>query len=145
MDLQAILLFPLHLGVLSLLHTVFATLRLVVVVAQLFENSRHQSTRPLATPAKDLADKRWTKVPRHLAVVLAPSKWSRRGGEEKQVMRLIEWCRQLGIPQLTVYDREGASPATHGCCTELTSPRVKVYSCRTPRRSLSSTRNGRCS
>ncbi|GAA6005274.1 hypothetical protein JCM11491_002642 [Sporobolomyces phaffii] len=102
MTLKAVLLFPLHLGVLLVLHTAFASIRLLVVVSQQFQSSRHQSTRTRSTPAADLATNRWTKVPRHLAVVLAPGTW-----REGQITRLIKWCRELGIAQLTLYDRQG--------------------------------------
>lgn len=111
MGLQTALLFPLHLGVLLILHSIFALVRLVHVVSQLFPQiSRHQSTS--SSPSVDLARKRWTKVPKHLAVVLAPVQW-RAGSQgdveakKEQLIKLMEWCKELGIPQLSVYDRDG--------------------------------------
>ena len=113
MGLQAFFLFPLHLGVLLVLHSIFALVRLAHVVSQVFPRiSRHQST----SPSLDLARKRWDKVPKHLAVVLAPVQWraGSKGDQEakrEQLRKLIEWCTELGIPQLSVYDRDG-TPTT---------------------------------
>ncbi|GAA5835306.1 hypothetical protein JCM5353_006728 [Sporobolomyces roseus] len=111
MGLQTALLFPLHLGVLLILHSIFAFVRLVHVVSQLSPQiSRHQSTS--SSPSLDLARKRWSKVPKHLAVVLAPVQW-RAGSQgdveakKEQLIKLMEWCKELGIPQLSVYDRDG--------------------------------------
>ncbi|GAA5880869.1 hypothetical protein JCM1840_003306 [Sporobolomyces johnsonii] len=113
MTLTAALLLPLHLLVLLLLHTVFALLRLLRLVSRLRpSSSRTQLDAASSSPTEDLRQGRWSKVPRHLAVVLAPT--ARRAGsaedvaeKREQLARLMRWCSELSVEQLTVFDRDG--------------------------------------
>ncbi|GAA5921204.1 hypothetical protein JCM1841_001200 [Sporobolomyces salmonicolor] len=113
MKLTAALLLPLHLLVLLLLHTVFALLRLSRLVSRLRPcSSRTQLHAAAPSPTEDLRQGRWSKVPRHLAVVLAPT--ARRAGraedvaeKREQLAGLMRWCSELSVEQLTVYDRDG--------------------------------------
>ncbi|GAA5898892.1 ditrans,polycis-polyprenyl diphosphate synthase [Sporobolomyces salmoneus] len=112
MDFLPLLLFPLHLSILLLLHTTFALLRFFRILSRL--SSRHQSTPSSSSspsPATDLADRRWEKVPKRLAVILSPvgNGRGRRGkGGIEEVQRLVGWSRELGVLDLTVYDRDGS-------------------------------------
>ncbi|GAA6043344.1 hypothetical protein JCM8097_008037 [Rhodosporidiobolus ruineniae] len=116
------LLFPLHLTVILSLHACFAGSRALRLVAHLFPLSIFPALRRRPSPpnpTNDLAAGRWTKVPKHLAVRLAPGGrgwafWRRRDDEDKalrerteQVRRLAGWCRELGVVTLSVYDETG--------------------------------------
>ncbi|GAA5941361.1 ditrans,polycis-polyprenyl diphosphate synthase [Sporobolomyces koalae] len=113
MGFERVALYPLHVAVLATLHVVFASIRLARVVVRL-QPSRHRDQSILAcpSPSADLASERWNKVPRHLAVILAPTKW-RPGSEQdlsnkrQQLNELIRACKHLGIAELSVYDRDG--------------------------------------
>ncbi|GAA6058648.1 hypothetical protein JCM10212_004059 [Sporobolomyces blumeae] len=110
MDVTAVVLFPLHVGVLAFLHVVFALIRLARVVLQLSPSL--DARAPHHSPREDLAARRWTKVPKKLAVVLAPVDWRPGtkgdvGAKMDQVDKLVRWSRELGIEQLVVYDRQG--------------------------------------
>ncbi|GAA5877852.1 hypothetical protein JCM8547_002697 [Rhodosporidiobolus lusitaniae] len=113
--LSRALLLPLHLSVIVSLHACFAGCRALHLLAHLFPRASRRRTQP--GPADDLARGRWQKVPKHLAVRLAPGgrgwRWWTSEGEDKamklrQVEQLVGWCRELGIATLTVYDETGA-------------------------------------
>ncbi|GAA5845507.1 hypothetical protein JCM11251_001658 [Rhodosporidiobolus azoricus] len=119
--LTRVLLLPLHLSVIVSLHACFAGCRALRLAAHLLPRLqltlKRQETRP--TPTGDLAAERWKKVPKHLAVRLAPARvgWRlfpwRRGEEDElremveQVEQLVAWCRELGIETMSIYDETG--------------------------------------
>ncbi|BGP13523.1 hypothetical protein JCM10213v2_001449 [Rhodosporidiobolus nylandii] len=122
--LTRVLLFPLHLSVLLTLHTAFAGCRLARLVAHLLPSLR-RPRRP--TPAGDLAAGRWSKVPKHLAVRLAPGGWwwSRASDEDEVVRERVEqvrllagWCDELEIETLSVYDETADVAAALGLTAE---------------------------
>ncbi|BGP26708.1 di-trans-poly-cis-decaprenylcistransferase-like protein [Rhodotorula toruloides] len=108
------LLFPLHLAVLASLHAVLASARaarLVVRLASLVSFPQLRQHEPV-TPAEDLKRGRWTKLPKHLAVILAPARTAsdlRQAVPVKveQLRKLLGWSRDLGIATLSVYDETG--------------------------------------
>ncbi|GAA5971111.1 hypothetical protein JCM3765_001993 [Sporobolomyces pararoseus] len=108
--IQSILLFPLHLSILLLLHSIFASIRLVGLIKKLLVIHQHQhesTTSPTPTPTRDLIDKRWNKLPKHLGIVLTSTSPSTKKRDLNRVVKWVEWCKQLGITDLTLYDREG--------------------------------------
>ncbi|GAA5975566.1 hypothetical protein JCM11641_003536 [Rhodosporidiobolus odoratus] len=115
LTLNKIPLLPLRAAVIVSLHACFASCRAIRLLVHLLPLRFARRRRP--TPAGDLAAGRWTKLPRHLAVRLAPSgfRWTlwRRGQDKElhvkveQVQRLAGWCSELGMQSLTVYDETG--------------------------------------
>ncbi|BGP42527.1 hypothetical protein JCM10450v2_006626 [Rhodotorula kratochvilovae] len=109
------LLYPLHLAVLASLHAVLASsrcVRLVALLARLVPLPAFARWRGEPSPAQDLHQKRWRKLPRHLAVALVPGRgsWTGVGALEDKVdgvRRLLEWCRELGVRTLSVYSETG--------------------------------------
>lgn len=108
------LLYPLHLAVLVSLHAVLATSRATRLAFRL----GHLVFRPWfprrrsapASLSDDLANQRWSKLPRHLAVSLVSGGGG--GGEQRQrhvgiLKSLLQWSRQLGVTTLSVYDETG--------------------------------------
>lgn len=134
MLLQAVLL-PFQLAVLCILHLIFAITRLVALVRQL--SHRSSSTRSRSTTAQDsdhdeqqvtksVAAGRWSKLPRHLAVVLVSgtqhSFWTtklRKGkassdnvdedlhGMIQDLRVLLRYCDQVGVQDVSIYDERG--------------------------------------
>lgn len=109
------LLLPLHVTVLASLHAVLASTRLLRLIARLAALVPLPRFRQHAepTPAADLRQKRWQKLPKHLAVALVPGTGSWAGlwalqHKVAQVRRLLGWSRELGIQTLSVYDETGA-------------------------------------
>lgn len=49
------------------------------------------------------------RVPRHLAVVFAWPNASRKAVHAalEDVWRLVQWCKQVGVAELTIYDKKG--------------------------------------
>lgn len=136
------LLYPLHLAVLVSLHAVLATSRATRLAFRL----GHLVFRPwfprrraeLASLSDDLANQRWSKLPRHLAVSLVSG-----GGEQRQchvgiLTSLLQWSRQLGVTTLSVYDETGASLmsssnrlVSHELKQTVSSRLVQALSCET--------------
>ncbi|BGP10372.1 hypothetical protein JCM10049v2_006255 [Rhodotorula toruloides] len=108
------LLFPLHLAVLASLHAVLASARaarLVLRLASLVPFPRLRQHEAV-TPSDDLKRGRWNKLPKHLAVILAPARTasdSLQAVQDKveQLRKLLGWSRELGIATLSVYDETG--------------------------------------
>lgn len=112
------LLYPLHLAVLVSLHAVLATSRATRLAFRLGHLvfrpciSRRRRSAPASSLSDDLANQRWSKLPRHLAVSLV----SGGGGSEQRqrhvglLKSLLQWSRQLGVTTLSVYDETGVSP-----------------------------------
>ncbi len=119
------LLLPFQLGLLVVLHSVFALLRLVHVLSHLPLIFR-QAIFPLADPTSEPAPidqdrKRWTKTPKHLAVILVPGVelrswiWRSRADQDRrelarlqvELTKLVGWAKTLGLSSLSVYDRRG--------------------------------------
>lgn len=119
------LLYPLHLAVLASLHAVLASSRCVRLISRLAQllplHLPRRRRKGPSSAAQDLASKRWSKLPRHLAVALVPG----RGGSEgldalrdkvDGVRRLLQWCAELGIGALSVYDETGALASPLAVC-----------------------------
>ncbi|TKA54012.1 hypothetical protein B0A53_03294 [Rhodotorula sp. CCFEE 5036] len=109
------LLYPLHLAVLVSLHAVLATSRATRLAFRLGHLvfrpwfPRRRRSAPASSLSDDLADQRWSKLPRHLAVSLVSGG---QGGEQRQrhvgiLQNLLQWSRQLGVTTLSVYDETG--------------------------------------
>lgn len=124
------LLLPLQVVVILVLHTCFALSRLVTLLRQLPLLARAQAERAAASTAQIDEDRlRWKKTPRRLAVSFATGRqWSlsgwtsssssgserKRRGEEREVRKVVEdvrrlvtWCDQLGMEELSLYDEQG--------------------------------------
>ena len=112
------LLYPLHLAVLVSLHAVLATSRATRLAFRLGHLvfrpwfPRRRRSAPASSLSDDLANQRWSKLPRHLAVSLVSGG---QGGEQRQrhvgiLQKLLQWSRQLGVTTLSVYDETGVSP-----------------------------------
>ncbi|GAA6054494.1 hypothetical protein JCM3770_001016 [Rhodotorula araucariae] len=109
------LLFPLHLAVLASLHAVLASsrcVRLVALVARLvpFPIPWRRAAGP--SLGADLQQKRWRKLPCHLAVSLVPGRRGASGvgaleAKVASVRRLVAWSSELGVRTLSVYDETG--------------------------------------
>ncbi|KAG0660336.1 hypothetical protein C6P46_004636 [Rhodotorula mucilaginosa] len=113
------LLYPLHLAVLVSLHAVLATSRATRLAFRLGHLvfrpwfPRRRRSAPASSLSDDLADQRWSKLPRHLAVSLVSGG---QGGEQRQrhvgiLQNLLQWSRQLGVTTLSVYDETGYAEA----------------------------------
>ncbi|GAA5972262.1 hypothetical protein JCM8115_006546 [Rhodotorula mucilaginosa] len=109
------LLYPLHLAVLVSLHAVLATSRATRLAFRLGHLvfrpwfPRRRRSAPASSLSDDLANQRWSKLPRHLAVSLVSGG---QGGEQRQrhvgiLQKLLQWSRQLGVTTLSVYDETG--------------------------------------
>ncbi|EJD55408.1 hypothetical protein AURDEDRAFT_42995, partial [Auricularia subglabra TFB-10046 SS5] len=59
------------------------------------------------------------KVPRHIAVTLVHERDAAsaavRAALIESTRRVVRWCEELQIPELSIYDRHGA-PANLSCC-----------------------------
>lgn len=121
---------PFQLGLLVVLHSIFALFRLVHVLSHLALICR-QAIRPLQDPTSTSASidqdcKRWNKTPKHLAVILIPGielrswVWPSRADNHtrelnrltRELANLVGWAKTLGLSSLSVYDRRGLL-ATH--------------------------------
>ena len=126
----SLLLLPLQAAVILILHACFAFSRLVTLLQQV-----HLQRRPTTSSASVPGSKadierdqaRWKKTPRKLAVSFVPgTRWSsairwwksRRerelDDERAELAKLVEdtrkllaWCDQLGIEELSLYDEQG--------------------------------------
>ncbi|BGP34357.1 hypothetical protein JCM10296v2_006172 [Rhodotorula toruloides] len=112
--MSARLLLPLHLAVLASLHAVLASARAARLVLRLASLVPFPTLRQheAVTPEDDLRSGRWNKLPKHLAVVLAPARTAsdfRQAVQDKveQLRKLLGWSRELGIATLSVYDETG--------------------------------------
>lgn len=144
------LLFPLHLAVLASLHAVLASARaarLVVRLASLVPLPRLRQHEAV-TPADDLKRGRWKKLPKHLAVILAPARAAsdiRQAVQDKveQLRKLLGWTRELGIATLSVYDETGARSFSLRPLRPLTRPVFRRTSRRGGFRGVDCTRDVR--
>ena len=119
------LLLPFRLCLLVLLHSAFALFRLLHVLSHLPLIFR-QAIFPLADPASEPAlidedRKRWSKTPKHLAVILVPGMelrswvWGSKADHDRrelarlrvELTKLVDWAKTLGLTSLSVYDRHG--------------------------------------
>lgn len=68
------------------------------------------SVIPSRKPKPLLARRR--KLPTHVSLILVPDPENRNLNEEKAVIkqcieRAVDWCQTLGIPRLSIYEKEG--------------------------------------
>jgi len=102
---------------LALLHAIYS---LVVASISLF---RHL-TRP--TPEALKATRR--RVPRHLAILFVPdTEFDEKTIEHciiESIQKSINWCQQVGVRELTVYDAEGIILSNVGLLRDLTTPDI---------------------
>lgn len=90
-----------------------AHLLLLLVHAFYGFNNFFISLVPLRQPKPLLAKRR--KLPTHLALLLIPDAENHDTREEERVMEecvehVVEWCKELGIQRLSVYDRDSTWP-----------------------------------
>lgn len=136
--IESILSLPLQIIILASLHCIFAFSRLLTLISILPSLiSLHLSTTTVPSKSSttnsnestsELKDdlSRWTKTPRHLAIVCSPGAsrnvtWNpfRRGSntieqEVKELNKLlidvkllISWCEELSVASLSIYDEQG--------------------------------------
>lgn len=90
-----------------LLHILHLTYSLYLLVCGCWKRLTWKTPNPLDSPRR--------RIPNHLAILLAidtrtPSKHT----EERIincVIKLLAWCREVGIGKLTVYDEHGTCPS----------------------------------
>lgn len=119
------LLLPFQLGLLVILHSIFALCRLAHVLSHIpliFTQSLGPLTGPTPTTSPIEVDrKRWNKTPNHLAVILVPGMelrswvWGTRVDHDRreairlqtELFQMLGWAKTLGLSSLSVYDRRG--------------------------------------
>ncbi|KAJ3551042.1 hypothetical protein NMY22_g43 [Coprinellus aureogranulatus] len=86
--------------ILRLFHLVYAT---SIFFSLLWERHRRRRARSLQTTRR--------RIPKHLAIVfIAPPNLSKESISNvivESVANSVQWCRQLGVPKLTVYEQHG--------------------------------------
>ena len=116
---------PLHCAVLLALQCLHAVVALCDHLIHRPWASYDPRTRLGALRALHAASRRWTKRPTHIALVytppldlapLRPLRRRRRARDERthvrrtavEAARLCEWCLELGVERVSIYDRQGA-------------------------------------
>ncbi|KIK70941.1 hypothetical protein GYMLUDRAFT_52117 [Collybiopsis luxurians FD-317 M1] len=100
---------------LALLHAVYS---LVVLSISFFRHLTRPDPSPLSAKRK--------RVPQHLAVLfVADSDFDQKTNKHcilESVQRTIQWCQQIGIPQLSVYDCDGIILSNIGAIKRTAAP-----------------------
>lgn len=111
-----------HALTLRLFHLIYAV---SIFLSSLWQRHRRRPARPLQAARR--------RIPKHLAIVLiAPpslSKESISNAVVRSVADAVQWCRQLGVSKLTVYEEYGTPIDYHACDTELTPGPGHVTEC----------------
>ena len=125
-------LLPLHGLVLLALHLLHAV---VALLDHLIHRpwASYDPRTPLGTlRALHAASRRWSKRPTHVALVyttpldlapLRPLRRRRRARDERrdvrrtaeEAARICEWCMELGVERVSIFDRQGAPERLSGC------------------------------